>query len=490
MASLVAGALVGSISIGQGSWIAFAVAIGAISCVWLLIAHRLLGSYMTAGALTALACLFWFVARPVYIAGTGVTNLGASVDARSIDAGDGRLASALQVVTIFVVAAFVAWLAVAGGLLRKRRHTDLPVDQTLSLRSIERMIVALTVVVWVVLVVLVQGSGSFATYLADLSVRSTGLQGRVYLTLAYVPLTVALCLRILAGPADWRFLRTPSFVVGLTSALLFGVATGGRAAVLLGVALPVLIAMDRRVRTFSFVRFVSLAVAGVVLLVALAVLLRDTQFEGSARSDPLGAVVGAVSNLGDSTLGSLEARPFDSVLAITEAAESQRLERQDGKTYGTVLAWFVPRAFWPEKPYGNGNAAFTAKFVPRFYGTNRIETSVSLPGEAIFNFGYAGLFLSGLIFGSVVGAIDGLLSSRRGTFGTLLGVLLTPVCISLLRGDAYHNVPLFVVWPLAAGGVWVLSRSSTIEPVGHRSLRPQTPLSGRRRNTATTVLRS
>src|SRR5436190_7532250 len=121
----------------------------------MFVAHRMLGSYMTAGGLTALACLFWFVARPVYIAGTGVTNLGAAVDARSIDVSDGRLATALQVVTIFVVATFVAWLAVAAGLLKKRRHLDVPVGQTLSLRSIERIIVPLTVVVWIALFMLV-----------------------------------------------------------------------------------------------------------------------------------------------------------------------------------------------------------------------------------------------------------------------------------------------------------------------------------------------
>ena len=134
-------------------------------------------------------------------------------------------------------------------------------------------------------------------------------------------------------------------------------------------------------------------------------------------------------------------------------------------------AWFVPRALWEGKLSGGGNTWFTREYVPRFYGTARIETSLSAVGEGYANFGYAGVAVAGAAFG----ALASMLRPRRrpgvdrDLLGAALPVVLTPLLFSLVRGDLYQGGSLTIATVILTTGAYLLvttSPSVTRDSVG------------------------
>ncbi|WP_414171320.1 O-antigen polymerase [Clavibacter tessellarius] len=117
-----------------------------------------------------------------------------------------------------------------------------------------------------------------------------------------------------------------------------------------------------------------------------------------------------------------------------------RLRLPVGATYAAVPAWFVPRGLWEDKPFGGGNTWFTSTYVPRFYGVNRVETSLSAIGEAFSNFGIPGVVAVGALLGLVAGLFIRARMRRRGVLGGAIAVVVTPYLFSLIRGDAYQGM--------------------------------------------------
>lgn len=88
-----------------------------------------------------------------------------------------------------------------------------------------------------------------------------------------------------------------------------------------------------------------------------------------------------------------------------------RVEPQDYRYGGTLLAALtmpIPRAIWPGKPNGSGPDASNI-ISPGIYqlgGENSTGITISLLGEAWFNFGPFGIPLVGVVYGLLLGATD------------------------------------------------------------------------------------
>jgi hypothetical protein len=175
-----------------------------------------------------------------------------------------------------------------------------------------------------------------------------------------------------------------------------------------------------------------------VVAMVYSIVIRESTFDNGRSldrltQDPLGVLL-------DRLTSGIETRPFDVLIRLNEVAALPDFVYQWGATYAAVPAWFVPRGLWEDKPFGGGNTWFTSTYVPRFYGVNRVETSLSAIGEAFSNFGIPGVVAVGALLGLVAGLFIRARMRRRGLLGAAIAVVVTPYLFSLIRGDAYQGM--------------------------------------------------
>ncbi len=392
----------------------------------------------------------WFyVAKPLHVLEVGVISSGTSVDAIPVlGAWRSVMAEALLAVTVAFCLVNLAFQIVVAG----RRPAPAPRPATTHeldpalFRLAAAAVVAIDVVAFGLLV---RAAGGLSAYVGGLALRSDSLAGLSFLTLATVPLNLLLLVGLTArfrgvrgAPGSGLLLALGGLALG--SALL----TGGRASLLTGLLLPVLVVVHYARRRIGAVVAASLAFAGMVAYVALGALLRDSQFSRTAGLGPWDFVRARLGDLHESLVGGLAVVPYDSLVRVMGARAFGDLTWQQGATYRSILTWPVPRALWAEKPAGGGNAWFTETYVPRFYGDERIESSLSFVGESYANFGWAGVVLGSLLMGTLVGLLHARLRHARlpgvGGSGDAFSLPLYAAVLGFLspafRGDAYHNV--------------------------------------------------
>jgi hypothetical protein len=107
-------------------------------------------------------------------------------------------------------------------------------------------------------------------------------------------------------------------------------------------------------------------------------------------------------------LGSLSRAETQAFLLYRVSDRSTGYRLRLGKTYVASGLSVIPRAVWPEKPtdaLGKVRAGTELQFGPEAYRKDRFESSLvyGLGGEAILNFGPAGVPLMYLLFGAAVG---------------------------------------------------------------------------------------
>jgi hypothetical protein len=201
-----------------------------------------------------------------------------------------------------------------------------------------------------------------------------------------------------------------------------------------------------------------LVVAVMVMAISYSVVVRNSNFDqgrslDQLTSDPVGVILEQLTS-------GAETRPFDSLIRLNEAeAESQggAFEFQHGATYAAMPAWFVPRALWEDKPSGGGNTWFTSTYVPRFYGPEKVETSLSAIGEGYGNFGLPGVAMAGGLIALIASALTRNGFSRKGLFGATVTVSLVPLLFSILRGDAYQGGSLFIATLVITTAIYLLA---------------------------------
>lgn len=444
---------------------------------------------LTPAGVVALTGLLLFVLRPLTIWANRVTSPGALADSRYfssalVEAGSAALVQCLVFFCLF----FIVYYAIA----LNQRATVIEAASLSALTRRESRVVSTTALQYLTLVAsggafaailyLIVSSGGPSAYVAGLALRSDFLSGRSFFALTYVPVQIALVLNVLhrrkVGVRVWNWVN----VVAVVSLLVCGISAGGRGPLVIGVVLPLVLLKQFGPKPLRLRTLTTIGVGMLVVALTYSIVVRTSSFDGGRslaqfKVDPVGVMLTQL------TSGS-ETRPFDSLVRLNEAATTDGFEFQGGATYAAAPAWFVPRALWEGKPNGGGNTWFTSTYVPRFYGTARIETSLSTVGEGYANFGYAGVAGAGI----VLGAVASQLRPRRrqdettagGLLGTTLTVVLTPLLFSLIRGDLYQGGSLTIATVgLTMAGYYVVS-----------SRKPATAHGTVERRVATSVLRA
>lgn len=402
-----------------------------------------LGHPLSPAGFLAVTGLVLFVLRPLTVMDSGSTSPGALADSQrfSGDVVDAAVAAQGQVVIFYAIAGLLFL-----HLIRREpaRLTTAP-SSVVGHRTVYRakfVMLAAVVLASACTLLLVQSSGGLVQHLQGLSVRSSFLAGRFFLTLGYVPLVVALCLNVLIRRRrpDLTTWDTSSLVAAATLVGAAG-ATGARGPLILGVVLPLVLLKQAGSKRLSNVTLILSGVALGVLAMLLSLALRENSYDNGAsfaalRADVLGTLLARITS-------GAETRPFDSLVLLNQVFADDRVPHQLGATYMSVATWFVPGSLLESKA-GGANTWFTMTFLPRFYYPHRIETSISAIGEGFANFGYLGIGLVAVLVGWAAARI-GLRPHAQTTLATLLAVILTPVFFSFVRGDAYQNLPLVIV---------------------------------------------
>lgn len=410
---------------------------------------------LTPAGIVAITGILLFVLRPLTIMSSEVTSPGARADSRYFSdelvlAGSSALVQCL----IFFAAFFLIYYAVAG-------RREFPIDgavvprRVVDSRGLQAVVFLTTLVALGAIGYLVLSSGGVGSYFSGLANRSEFLSGKSFLALTYVPVQIALVANVMhrraVGLPVWNNWIN---LVAVGSLVLCGFTAGGRGPLIVGVVLPLLLLKQLGPKPFTLRTIMTMGVGLVIVAITYSVVVRNAAFDGGRsidelQSDPVGVMLSQLTS-------GAETRPFDSLIRLNEAADDESFEFQLGSTYATVPAWFIPRALWDDKPSGGGNTWFTSTYVPRFYGTERVETSLSAIGEGYSNFGYAGVAVAGAAFGFLAGALKRRHLARRGLLGATLTVSLTPILFSLIRGDAYQGGSLTIATVILASGIYLI----------------------------------
>lgn len=421
--------------------------------VFVLVEHHRSRDLLSPMVIVAALFAWLYVAKPLHVLDTLTISSGTSADAIVVN-GLWRSAvfEALAAVTITISAVFVAFQVAHARAVPVR-----PARPTALHRERYLWAVAAAVVLDVVAFgVLLHSAGGLQAHVDGLALRSQSLAGRSFLTLATVPLTLVLLVGLTArlrgrSGAPGRGLVVALAVLALGSALL----TGGRASLITGLVLPVAVVVHHAGRRIGPLVATAVATGCLAAWLTLGAVLRDTQFRAAPGVGTTDHVRDRFSHLHESTVGGLEAVPFDSLVRLIAARQFGELQWQDGATYRAIATWPVPRAWWPEKPAGGGNAWFSETYVPRFYGDAKVESSISFVGENYANFGWPGIVLGAVAMGLLIGLVHARLTRSADTFDLPLHGVLLGFMVLTFRSDAYHNVTgavfvLAVWWCLRA----------------------------------------
>ena len=432
------------------------------------------GDPLTPGGIAAATGLLLFVLRPLTVAQSQETSPGALADTRFFSPNlQLAVSSALVQVLIFFISFYLVYYfssareskRAGSGLSPQAALTSAPVPGTgrhYSARATNALVVGSSVIGLGLLVYLVMSSGGPSAYIAGLANRSNFLSGRAFIGLAYIPVQIALILNILerrrVGLYSWNWIT----IAGFATLIVCAASAGGRGPLIVGVFLPFLILKQIGPNPLRFRRIAWMAGGTAVISMLYGIVIRDAAFD-DGRSldlllrDPIGVLL-------DRLTSGIETRPFDVLIRLNEVVAQPGFEYQLGATYAAVPAWFVPRQLWENKPFGGGNTWFTSTYVPRFYGENRVETSLSAIGEAFSNFGFIGIIAVGALLGLVVSLFIRSRISRRGIFGTTIAIVITPLVFSTIRGDAYQGMSTSI-GSLVIISVFVWLASSKTDPV-------------------------
>lgn len=466
------GLAVGTVSV-LGQNVSYPTMIGLLAIVLIAALVRELVVFrdpLTPAGIVAASGLLLFVLRPLTVMTTQVTSPGAKADSQDFSsslvlAGSAALVQCL----IFFCVFFVVYYAVTG--IRQRADTTLTVPKFPNVKReinpalLQAAVVASSVVALGALGYIILSSGGPVVYFSGLASRSEFLSGKSFFVLGYVPVQVALVANVIyrrkAGLPIWYNWVN---LFGLGTLILCGSLAGGRGPLVIGVLLPLIILKQVGPKPLRLRTIAALVVVLMVVSIFYSVIVRNSNFDQGRSLDQL--TTDPVGVLLEQLTSGAETRPFDSLIRLNEAeAESQggAFEFQNGATYAAVPAWFIPRALWEGKPSGGGNTWFTSTYVPRFYGEQKVETSLSAIGEGYGNFGLPGVALAGGVIALIASALTRGRFARKGLFGATITVSLTPILFSVLRGDAYQGGSLMIATVLIAGVIYLVA-SHPIRP--------------------------
>jgi hypothetical protein len=417
------------------------------------------------------AFIILYVFRPLYILGSDSWGPTTVAEARGVTPSVvATMAHASRLVCLAMVMFVVGYLLQrAKRPLRREqwRQVRERVRRSIGPMSFKGETAAALLVVTLVLAVYAYGSliaeaGGISAYISELSVRSGFFFGRSYLTTVALPLKVVvlsiLAVLLLRGRLKPR-LRVVAVVL-LLIVVTGDFLTGGRAAMLTGTLLPAVLLVHYLRRPLRLAAVLGLVLVGLLMFIVVRVVTRDAVYQGAEGKGTVALIQDAVLNVPKTTVGGQDAIPYDSLMVLVEA-DARGAPLQWGSTYLPIFTYPIPRAVWPGKPLGGGNVWFTQKYFPTFYGTEKIETSISLIGESLVNFGIVGVALVMLAFGFGLSWMYARFVTRSGIIGAVAYAVSLGYAITLMRGDAFHSVTSLALTLLLLGITAALCTGST-----------------------------
>ena len=390
--------------------------------------------------------LLLYLVRPLYILSSGRFGPTRAVDDRAVTPDVlPAIAHALWL-AVLGIGCLLAGFALHGlmtGSIRALRARETRSSVSFSLAGRDRVVMvlgcalALTVYgYWV----LVGQAGGFSQYLSALSLRGGFFFGHAYVVAITLPLKVTALILAASifkqsriGGATWLGLGFVFAVVAFGDFL-----TGGRAGLLLGTLLPVVMLYHYVRRPLSAKAIGVFVFAALIIFVAARVVTRDAIYAQGGGKSRISILESSLLHLPTTTVGGREAIEFDSLVTLVRSPQPKLLL---GTTYAPIVTFPIPRTFWSGKPIGGGNTWFTQAYFPQYYALGRTETSVSFFGESLANFGIAGIALLSFLFGSALAAVYAGFRREGGSplrciyYAITLGYSLT-----LIRGDAFHSL--------------------------------------------------
>jgi len=383
----------------------------------------------------------YYVLRPLHILSTGMVGPAKAAYDVPIAAVMDSIRVALLLASVGIASFFLGYIATV-----RAAPAGAPRPEAWSWPVIARerfhlaMIVAVACVV-AFLAFLLLRSGGLAAYLAQIGYRQRTFANIAFLTQLSVPvkavLFVALLSRRAPGPnrVTWRVI----FMLGAFAATA-DVFSGGRSNLIVGTLLPALFIVHYALRPLKARTVLVLGLALLAIAVSFRVVFRDSQFSGSSNHSRTSLLQQSYQRPLDAVVGGHDAIAFDS-LATLNGAYGRTYPRRLGLTYLDALTFPAPRALWPGKPLGGGNAWFTSTYFPGYYGADHVETSVTLLGEAEANFGLAGVLLMPALLGLGLASVYRRTVASLSATSILVYANVAPYAFTLVRGDAYHSVP-------------------------------------------------
>ncbi|MFC9360240.1 O-antigen polysaccharide polymerase Wzy [Rhodococcus sp. NPDC057014] len=434
---------------------------GFLFCAVISIEWKRYGDPITSIGIIAATGFMLFFVRPLTIISSGETTAGARADTRGLSTYlDDFATRSVGQVFIFFCVLFLTYYVLS---YVTNRNASSKIEFSTKNRKYSivraRILLAFTTMVGIFCALyLVQMSGGVAQHFSGVANRSSYLSGSSFLFLCYIPLQLALIVYILVRRSEGKseFLDV-SAVFGLIVLLAVTILSGGRGPIVVGCLLPLLLLKQVGPRPLGsrsiLLSFAALGSAAI----AYGIFVRDAVFSGSSvieefKKDPFVSIAKKITS-------GTEMRPFDSLIRLNEVAALPSFNFQNGNTYLATFAWFIPRRFWEGKPGGGGNTWFTSNYLPRFYGPERVETSLSVVGEAFANFGWFGVVGVGVVFALVPVVLRREVVARGSLFRTALTVSATPIMLSLTRGDAYQNISVLLACTVGLALMAVLVRT-------------------------------
>lgn len=403
---------------------------------------RRIGHPMTPAGIIGITGLLVFALRPMTVAVYGTTTAGAKADTRMFS---GATLEAANVAMIQVILFYgVLGLAYFGMRARKNAPAPASSSEVTSEVSVRKAGMILGIAITLALLcaaTLIQGSGGLTAYLSGLSLRSSFLAGQYFLTLAYIPLSVALVLYVLVRRACPTMKPWNSYAsIGAAALLLSCFVTGARGPLLLSGIIPLLLLKQAGPRRFSGRTLLVLGIGLIVAAMVMSLFFRENAFDNGASLRELQE--SPIRTLLDRLTSGAETRPFDSLILLNEVQLAGEMPWQLGWTYLTVPLWFLPGSLVDAK--GGANTWFTSTYLPRYYYPDNIETSISAIGEAFANFGYAGIVVAAAALGYACSRI-GLRTQGQNIRPTAVAILLTPIAFSIVRSDTYQTFSVIIL---------------------------------------------
>lgn len=161
-------------------------------------------------------------------------------------------------------------------------------------------------------------------------------------------------------------------------------------------------------------------------------------------------------------LGELSRAEIQSFLMYRLEISEGRYEYRWGSTYFRALITFIPRAIWYNKPPGKVEAGTDLQVGQGVSATGRVRSSrvYGLGGEAILNFGLAGVPLMFAVYGAALGWYRRkLLTWAPYDARLFLAPILLIACLVGVFGDA-DNLAFGLIKQIALPGLCILYAST------------------------------